>query len=136
MPPCFINSSDQPADSRARGAQSEGREASYNLTTSQFMALNTDINYILLVLRSHWLHDASVTWRLVCKWFRREEEEESGSVVYTVTHWLLWALGRAYKIISADSVKNVHDQLFVFAILSPFNHERLCFGLNMLLKLS
>lgn len=32
----------------------------------KFRALRTDINFILLDLRSHWLHDASIIWRLVC----------------------------------------------------------------------
>lgn len=32
----------------------------------KFRALRTDISFILLDLRSHWLHDASIIWRLVC----------------------------------------------------------------------
>ena len=40
------------------------------------MALKTDINYILLDLKSHWLHGASIIWRLERKWLSREKEEQ------------------------------------------------------------
>ena len=41
-----------------------------------FRALKNGTNYILLGLKTQWLHDASVIQRLVCKWLRREEKEE------------------------------------------------------------
>ena len=43
---------------------------------SKFRALKTDINYKLLDLTAHWLHDASIIGRLACDWLSREEEEE------------------------------------------------------------
>lgn len=29
-------------------------------------------------LKSHWLHDVSVIWKLACQWLRRERREEKG----------------------------------------------------------
>lgn len=37
---------------------------------SEFRALKVDINSILLDVKSHWLHDASIIQRLRCKRLR------------------------------------------------------------------
>lgn len=64
------------------------RHLAKNSLFKEKTALNNiyiDINYILPDLKSHWLHYASITQRLVCKWYRREEKEESESLFYTIT---------------------------------------------------
>ena len=34
----------------------------------KFRALKSDVNYILLDLESHWLHDATLIQRVACRW--------------------------------------------------------------------
>lgn len=56
----------------------------YICIISMLRVLNTDRNNILLGLKFHWLHDASI---------RREETE--WVTCHTITHCLLHVLGRA-----------------------------------------
>ena len=52
-----------------------------NLHHFRFWALKTDVNFILLGFKSHWLHDAAVIWRLACEWLSREVEEDSSLAI-------------------------------------------------------
>lgn len=89
------------------------------------------VNDRLLDWKSHWLHDVPITRRPACKWPKRSEEKEgrAGPFVYMIAHWLLWALGRAYTLLSAQ-MRGVLWQMTarktaIFAILSRFFHGKL-----------
>lgn len=51
-------------------------ENNINLQNFQALGFKTYLYNIFRDLKSHWLYDASVIWRLVWKWLRRDRKKE------------------------------------------------------------